>query len=80
MKMKWVKTGPVDKQFQDQLTAEFQEVIDEFFLRRRLYFEEKNRQIDEKILILQGFRILEGLCLFISSLSQYSQLLSQLFP
>lgn len=55
VKMKWVKTGPVDKQFQDQLTGEFQEVMDAFFLKRRAYFEEKNRQIDEKILILQGF-------------------------
>jgi len=55
VKMKWVKTGPVDKQFQDQLTAEFQEVLDVFFLKRRAYFEEKNRQIDEKILILQGY-------------------------
>ena len=55
VKMKWVKTGPVDKQFQDELTSEFQEVMDAFFLKRRAYFEEKNRQIDEKILILQGY-------------------------
>jgi hypothetical protein len=55
IKTKWVKTGPVDKQFQDVLSEEFQEVLDTFFLRRRAYFEEKNRQIDEKIAILQGF-------------------------
>jgi hypothetical protein len=55
IKTKWVKTGPVDKQFQDVLSEEFQEVLDAFFLRRRAYFEEKNRQIDEKIAILQGF-------------------------
>jgi len=55
IKTKWVKTGPVDKQFQDELSEEFQGVLDAFFLRRRAYFEEKNRQIDEKILILQGF-------------------------
>jgi hypothetical protein len=54
-KTKWVKTGPVDKQFQDKLSVEFQAVMDAFFLRRRAYFEEKNRQIDEKIAILQGF-------------------------
>jgi len=54
-KTKWVKTGPVDKQFQDELSVEFQAVMDAFFLRRRAYFEEKNRQIDEKIAILQGF-------------------------
>lgn len=55
IKTKWVKTGPVDKQFQDKLSEEFQVVLDDFFLKRRFYFEEKNRQIDEKIEILQGF-------------------------
>lgn len=55
LKTKWVKTGPVDKQFQDELSEEFQGVLDDFFLRRRAYFEEKNRQIDAKILTLQGF-------------------------
>jgi hypothetical protein len=55
IKTKWVKTGPVDKQFQDKLSEEFQIVLDDFFLKRRFYFEEKNRQIDEKIEILQGF-------------------------
>jgi len=55
IKIKWVKTGPADKQFQDELSEEFQAVLDAFFLRRRVYFEEKNRQIDEKIAILQGF-------------------------
>ncbi|MEN9958074.1 MAG: hypothetical protein RLZZ474_318 [Bacteroidota bacterium] len=55
LKAKWVKTGPVDKQYQDSLSDDFQEVMDHFFLRRRAYFEEKNRQIDEKILILQGY-------------------------
>ena len=55
IKIKWVKTGPVDKQFQDELSEEFQAVLDAFFLRRRAYFEEKNRQIDEKIAILQVF-------------------------
>lgn len=55
VKVKWVKTGPVDKQFQEELASEFQDVMDAFFLKRRTYFEDKNRQIDEKILILQGY-------------------------
>ena len=55
LKAKWVKRGPVDKKYQDSLSENFQEVMDHFFLRRRAYFEEKNRQIDEKILILQGY-------------------------
>ncbi len=55
LKAKWVKTGPVDKKYQDSLTESFQEVVDHFFLRRRAYFEAKNRQIDEKIALLQGY-------------------------
>jgi hypothetical protein len=55
LKSKWVKTGPVDKQYQDSLSEAFQAVMDEFFLKRRAYFEEKNRQIDEKIALLQGY-------------------------
>lgn len=55
VKAKWVKTGPVEKPIQDSLNAEFQEIIDGFFLRRRAFFEEKNRIIDEKIAKLQGF-------------------------
>jgi hypothetical protein len=55
VKAKWVKTGPVEKPIQDSLNAEFQEIIDGFFLRRRAFFEEKNRIIDEKIAKLQDF-------------------------
>ncbi|WP_459484277.1 DUF349 domain-containing protein [Aquirufa nivalisilvae] len=55
IKSKWVKTGPVDRQFQDELTDTFQAILEAFFLRRRVYFEEKNRIIDEKIAKLQGF-------------------------
>lgn len=55
VKAKWVKTGPVEKTLQDSLNAEFQAIIDGFFLRRRAFFEEKNRIIDEKIAKLQGF-------------------------
>lgn len=55
LKIKWVKTGPVDKQYQDELSDSFQEIIDQFFLRRRAYFEAKNSEIDAKIAILQGF-------------------------
>ena len=55
VKAKWVKTGPVEKPLQDALNAEFQEIVDGFFLRRRAFFEEKNRIIDEKIAKLQGF-------------------------
>lgn len=55
VKSKWVKTGPVDKAFQEALNTEFQAIVDGFFQRRRAYFEEKNKVIDEKIAKLQGY-------------------------
>jgi len=55
VKAKWLKTGPVDREFQDKLSNEFQEIVDSFFLRRRAFFEEKNRIIDEKINTLQSY-------------------------
>lgn len=55
LKAKWVKTGPVDKIYQDSLAESFQEVMEQFFMKRRTYFEDKNRQIDEKIALLQGY-------------------------
>lgn len=55
VKSKWLKTGPVDRDFQQELNQQFQEISDGFFLRRRSYFEEKNRIIDEKINQLQSY-------------------------
>ena len=55
VKSKWLKTGPVDRDFQQDLNQQFQEISDGFFLRRRSYFEEKNRIIDEKINQLQSY-------------------------
>lgn len=55
VKSKWLKTGPVDREFQDSINQAFQEISDGFFLRRRSFFEEKNRIIDEKINQLQSY-------------------------
>jgi Domain of Unknown Function (DUF349) len=53
IKAKWLKTGPVDKNLQDGVEGEFEEIVDEFFVRRREYYSEKNRIIDEKLGVLQ---------------------------
>jgi hypothetical protein len=53
IKTKWLKTGPVDKALQDGVEGEFNEIVDEFFVRRREYYAEKNRIIDEKLATLQ---------------------------
>lgn len=54
IKTKWLKTGPVDKSIQDTVEGEFTDINDDFFMRRREYFAEKNRIIDEKIAFLQA--------------------------
>jgi hypothetical protein len=49
LKTKWLKTGPVDKLKEAELEAEFNEVCDAFFTKRREYFTIKNKEIDERI-------------------------------
>lgn len=49
VKAKWIRTGPVDKEFQDEIENTFQEVLDSFFHRRREYFSEQNRIVQEKV-------------------------------
>ena len=53
IKTKWLKTGPVDKALQDGIETEFNGIVDNFFVRRREYYAEKNRIIDEKLAQLQ---------------------------
>jgi Domain of Unknown Function (DUF349) len=55
LKTKWLKTGPVDKALQDSIESEFTEINDDFFQRRREYYAEKNRIIDEKLATLQNY-------------------------
>lgn len=53
LKTKWLKTGPVEKPYEDETEGEFQRQADDFYQRRRDFFAEKNRIIDEKIATLQ---------------------------
>lgn len=49
LKTKWLKTGPVDKDKEEAVEAEFNEVCDQFFQLRREYFIVKNQEIDARI-------------------------------
>jgi hypothetical protein len=53
IKTKWLKTGPVEKQYEEETEGLFQQLTDDFFQRRREYFAEKNRLIDERLATLQ---------------------------
>ena len=49
VKTKWIKTGPVDKAIEADLEAEFQALLDGFFTRRREFFNEQNKVIQERL-------------------------------
>ena len=49
VKTKWIRTGPVDKEFQEDVESQFQAVLDDFFQRRRLYFAHQNSINQERI-------------------------------
>ncbi len=49
IKLKWIKTGPVDKPIDDEIEARFQELLDGFFQRRREFFNEQNKVIQERL-------------------------------
>ena len=43
IKAKWIRTGPVDKEYQEEIETTFQQILDDFFQRRRDYFDEQNK-------------------------------------
>ncbi len=49
VKTKWIKTGPVDKAIEADTEAEFQALLDGFFTRRREFFNEQNKVIQERL-------------------------------
>ncbi len=49
IKAKWIRTGPVEKEFQEEVETTFQEILDNFFQRRRDYFDEQNKINQERI-------------------------------
>jgi len=49
IKTKWIKTGPVDKSVEAKVEGRFQELLDGFFQRRREFFNEQNKIIQERL-------------------------------
>jgi hypothetical protein len=49
VKTKWIKTGPVDKSVETDVVNEFQALLDGFFTRRREFFNEQNKVIQERL-------------------------------
>jgi hypothetical protein len=49
IKTKWIKTGPVDKSVEAEVEEQFQTLLDGFFQRRREFFNEQNKVIQERL-------------------------------
>lgn len=49
LKSKWIKTGSVVKEQEEEVEAKFQSVVDSFFEKRKEFFEAKNRMIKERV-------------------------------
>ncbi|MFN8346848.1 MAG: DUF349 domain-containing protein [Spirosomataceae bacterium] len=49
IKSKWIRTGPVDKEYHEEIEGTFQSLLDTFFQQRRDFFSELNRTIADRI-------------------------------
>lgn len=49
IKTRWIRTGPVDKPYQESIEQTFKEVLDDFYQRRKAFYEEQNRIIGERM-------------------------------
>lgn len=48
IRVKWIRTGPVFQEDDEKLEAEFKELQDDFYQRRKEHFDVQNKLIDER--------------------------------
>ncbi|GAA0878941.1 hypothetical protein GCM10009119_19090 [Algoriphagus jejuensis] len=54
LKMRWIKTGPVEKEIHEELEAEFNDSIQTFFENRRHFYEGMALQAEENIKVYEA--------------------------
>jgi hypothetical protein len=54
LKLRWIKTGPVEKELQEQIEEEFETSVQHFFENRRHFFEGLALQADENIKVYES--------------------------
>jgi len=54
LKLKWIKTGPVDKELEEEIDKPFNHAIDTFFENRKNYFDALALQAEENIKVYEG--------------------------
>jgi hypothetical protein len=48
IRTKWIRTGPVENEINAEKEVEFKLLLDSFYQRRKIFFDEQNRIIDER--------------------------------
>ncbi|MDN3205514.1 DUF349 domain-containing protein [Algoriphagus sediminis] len=54
LKLRWIKTGPVDKELEEEIENEFETAVQTFFESRRHYYEGLSLQADENIKVYES--------------------------
>lgn len=49
LKSKWIKTGNVEKEHEKKIEERFSEIVNNFFARRKAFFEEKNEMNSQRV-------------------------------
>ncbi|AWV99865.1 DUF349 domain-containing protein [Arcticibacterium luteifluviistationis] len=48
IRTRWIRTGPVEKKLNDEKEEDFKQLLDSFYQRRKAFFDEQNKIIDER--------------------------------
>ncbi len=48
IRTRWIRTGPMEKELNEEKENEFKEMLDSFYQRRKAFFDEQNRIISER--------------------------------
>ncbi|MDN3669955.1 DUF349 domain-containing protein [Echinicola jeungdonensis] len=54
LKQRWIKTGPVEKEIEEEIEAKFKDAVDTFFENRKNYFEGLALQAEENIKVYEA--------------------------
>ncbi len=54
LKMRWIKTGPVEKEIQEEIETQFNDAVQHFFENRRHFFEGMALQAEENIKVYEA--------------------------
>lgn len=49
IKNRWIKTGSLEKEFQEEMEARFSSLVQDFFDRKRVYFEDRQKLMEQRL-------------------------------